>query len=61
MRAALLASITLFAVLSVFFDMLSFFGMTKLYLLLVAAAVIEAGRVRSVARPVWRRAEPAAH
>ena len=48
LRAALLAAATLFAVLCLFFDMFSFPGPTRLYLVLLAALVVEAGATRVV-------------
>jgi hypothetical protein len=51
LRAALLASLTVYAVLCALFDMWAFYGPTKLYFLLVAATVVVAGRTVALVRP----------
>lgn len=48
LRAALLAAVCLFALLCAFFDMFAFYGPTRLYIVLLAAMVVEVGATRVV-------------
>lgn len=51
LRAALLASLTVYALLCALFDMWAFYGPTKLYFLLLAATAVVSGRTVALVRP----------